>query len=283
MGYQSIDIAPLAGAMGAEILGVDLASELTNQQFDEIHQAHLDYLTLVFRDQKLTPPQQADFARRFGTLEIYPFLEAIDEAPEVVEILKTEDDSDNFGGSWHSDTTYQDEPVMGSMLYAHEVPEAGGDTLYANMYLAYESLSDGMKDMLDGLKAHNNSAQLYRGGREKRMQSLSGMKGQYKTESKVLESLHPVVRTHPETGRKALYVNRSHTERFENMTMEESAPLLNYLCDHAVRPEFTCRVKWEPGTLTFWDNRCTQHFAINDYPGKRRRMHRVIIEGDRPV
>ncbi len=283
MGYQTIDVAPLAGAMGAEIHGVDLASELTNQQFDEIHQAHLDYLTIVFRDQKLTPPQQADFARRFGKLEIYPFIKAIDGAPEVVEIIKTEDDAENFGGSWHSDTTYQEEPVMGSMLYALEVPKAGGDTLYANMYLAYESLSDGMKEMLDGLRAHNNSAQLYRGGRAKKMKNLAGMKDQYNAESEVLESLHPVVRTHPETGRKALYVNRSHTERFENMTMEESAPLLHFLCDHATRPEFTCRVKWEPGTLTFWDNRCTQHFAINDYQGKRRRMHRVIIEGDRPV
>ncbi len=283
MGYQSIDVAPLAGSMGAEIHGVDLASELTNQQFDEIHQAHLDYLTIIFRDQKITPQQQADFARRFGTLEIYPFIKGIEGTPEVVELIKTEEDTENFGGAWHSDTTYQEKPVMGSMLYALEVPDAGGDTLYANMYLAYESLSDGMKDMLDGLKAHNNSAQLYRGGRAKKMKNLAGMKDQYNAESEVLESLHPVVRTHPETGRKALYVNRSHTERFENMTVEESAPLLQYLCDHAIRPEFTCRVKWEPGTLAFWDNRCTQHFAVNDYPGKRRRMHRVIIEGDIPV
>lgn len=202
--------------------------------------------------------------------------------PEVIEILKTETDRSNFGGGWHSDTAYLERPALGTMLYAHEVPPAGGDTMFTNMYLAYEALSDGMKSLLDGMIGINSSAQKKHGGRGAQMKNIAGMKDKYIEDSGVSEAEHPIVRTHSETGRKCLYVSRSHTVCLKGMTEEESQPLIHYLADHAVKPEFTCRVRWAPGTLVFWDNRCTQHFAINDYHGHRRRMHRVTIEGDRP-
>ena len=189
----------------------------------------------------------------------------------------------NFGGGWHSDTSYLEKPALGSMLYALETPTAGGDTMFANMYLAYEALSKGMRRMLDRLIGVNSSAQGYRGGRAKKMQELDGMKDKYIENSQVSVAEHPVVRTHPETGRKGLYASRGHTENFRGMTPAESKPLIDFLADHAVRPEFTCRMRWEPGTLIFWDNRCTQHFAINDYAGERRRMHRVTLVGDHPA
>ena len=283
MVYRDIDVRPVAGALGAEIHGVDLAQPLSNRVFDEIHQAFLDNLVIFFRDQAITPQQQVAFAGRFGKPGIYPFIAGLEEAPEVTEILKTEDDTENFGGLWHSDTPYMEEPALGSMLYAKETPVAGGDTQFANTYLAYETLSEGLKAALDGLSAVNSSAQLYSGGRAKKMAKLKGMKDQYVGESEAMEAVHPVVRTHPETGRKSLYVNGSHTIRFDGMTAEESKPLLDYLCRHAVKPEFTCRFRWAPGSIALWDNRCTQHFALNDYAGQRRRMHRVTIEGDRPV
>ncbi len=282
MAYQAIEVSPLTGALGAEVAGVDLSRTIPNQVLSEVHQAYLDHLVLCFRDQTLTPAQQVGVARLFGKPAIYPFLQGLEDVPEVVELVKTEADEQNFGGVWHSDTTYKEQPDLGTVLYAREVPEAGGDTLFANMYLAYEALSDGMKALLDGLVAVNSSEKFYSGGRARQMQNLSGMKGNYLEESTALEARHPVVRTHPETGRKGLFVNVAHTVRFEDMTAEESAPLIAFLCEHAVRPEFICRLRWRPGTLAIWDNRCTQHFAVNDYPGKRRRMHRVTIEGDVP-
>ncbi len=280
MGFQTIEVTALTGAMGAQISGVDLTEPLSNQTWDEIHQAWLDNLMIYFRDQTLQPDQHLALARRFGKPAIYPFIEGLPDAPEVTEILKTEQDQKNFGGSWHTDTTYKEKPDLGTLLYAHEVPETGGDTLYANMYLAYDRLSEGMKRLLDGLIAVNNSEKSYPGGRSTQLKKLDGMGGNYKDEATALEAEHPVVRTHPETGRKALYVNASHTLRFKDMTVDESKPLIDYLCAHAARPEFTCRLHWLPGTIAIWDNRCTQHLAVNDCVGKRRRMHRVTIEGE---
>lgn len=282
MTYQSIEVQPLTGTMGAEIHGVDLAQDLSNQTKSEIHQAFLDHLMIYFRGQTLTHHRHVEIASQFGKPAIYPFLKGLDEAPEVNVLHKTEDDTINFGGVWHSDTTYKECPDMGTLLYAREVPPAGGDTLFANMYLAYETLSDGMKAMLDGLVAVNNSDKSYAGGRAASLQKIDGMKQSLEDEIATLESEHPVVRTHPETGRKSLFVNGAHTLRFKDMTEAESKPLIDYLCAHAVRPEFTCRLRWQPKTLAIWDNRCTQHFAVNDYSGKRRLMHRVTIEGDRP-
>jgi taurine dioxygenase len=282
MSYQTIEVQPLAGALGAEISGVDLSQDLGNQVLDEIHRAFLDHLAIFFRGQTLTPQQQVTFAARFGPIGIYPFAEGLPDAPEVVEILKTEDETVNFGGGWHTDTVYLDRPSLGSALYAKEVPAAGGDTLFANGYRAYEALSDGMRAMLDGLTGVHSAALKSTGGRAARMGQQTSMSGQNIEQADTLEGEHPLVRTHPETGRKALYVSANHTVRFKGMTEEESAPLIRFLLDHATRPEFTCRFRWTPGALALWDNRCTQHYALNDYDGARRRMHRVTVEGERP-
>jgi len=282
MSAGTLTLQPLTTALGVEVGGVDLSERLDERVIADLHRAFLDHLVLVFRDQTLTPRRQVEVARLFGRPAIYPFVQGLAEAPEVHEILKTENETVNFGGSWHSDTAYKPQPDQATLLYALEVPRTGGDTLFANMYLGYEALSDAMKAMLDGLIAVYNSEKGYGGARKARMQALAGFKDTIKDDVATFESEHPAVRTHPETGRKGLYVSKSHTLRFQDMTVEESAPLIDYLAEHAVRPEFTCRVQWQPGTLVVWDNRCTQHFAINDYTGARRRMHRVTIEGDRP-
>jgi len=216
------------------------------------------------------------FARRMGEPIEYPFVRGIDGFPEVIEVKKLEHERHNFGGIWHSDTTYLDEPPMGSMLLARELPPYGGDTLFANQYLACETLSEGMRRLLEGLVAVNSSANAdVSRTREDRV------KEQART-TEELVSEHPVVRTHPETGRKALYVNVAHTACFKGMTKEESAPLLSYLFQHQVKPEFTCRFQWRVGSLAFWDNRCVQHNPVNDYHGYRRVMHRITLAGDRP-
>ena len=278
----SITIKRLAGAMGAEVRGVDLSKPLANEQIVDIHRAFLDHQMIYFRDQELTPKAQVDLARHFGKPAIYPFLKGLDGHPEVNALIKTEDDTHAFGSTWHSDTAYKERPDLGTLLYAVEVPEVGGDTMYANAYKAYETLSSGMKQMLDGLIGVFNSEKGYKGGRAAQVGKLGEM-GKAVIPTETFEAEHPIVRTHPETGRKALYVSRSHTLHFKDMTREESDPLINYLADHIVRPEFQCRLRWEAGTLAIWDNRCTQHHALNDYHGQRRHMHRVTIEGDRPV
>jgi taurine dioxygenase len=271
-------VRPLAGAIGAEISGVDLSKDLAEETVAAIRRAWLDHLVVFFRDQHLPPARFLAFARRFGEPIEYPFVKGLDEYPEIIPVLKLETERVNFGGIWHSDTAYLDVPPMASMLVAREVPPAGGDTLFANMYLAYETLSDGMKRMLDDLVAVNSSAAAdVSRTREDRLKDSARADAK-----KEYTASHPVVRVHPETGRRALYVNVAHTVRFEGMTDEESAPLLRYLYQHQVRPEFTCRFAWRPGSLAFWDNRCTQHNPVNDYHGFTRVMHRVTLAGDKP-
>ena len=278
MRRNSPEIHPLAGAIGAEISGVDLAGELGDDTIAAIRRAWLDHLVIFLRGQSLPPARFLAFARRFGEPIEYPFVKGIDGFPEITPVVKLEHERVNFGGLWHTDTAYLEIPPMGTMLIAREVPPYGGDTLFANMYLAYEALSPGMRDLLDGLVAVNSSAKAdVSKTREDRMRD--GARGDAHTE---YEALHPVVRTHPETGRKSLYVNGGHTVRFKDMTEEESAPLLDFLFAHQTRPEFTCRFRWETGSLAFWDNRCAQHNPINDYHGFRRAMHRVTLAGDRP-
>ena len=274
----TITVEKIAGALGAEIAGVDLAGDLDDATVAAIRRALLDHLVVFFRDQRLDPAALVNFGRRFGRLASYPFVEGLAGHPEVIEVKKLEHERVNFGGVWHSDTTYLEEPPMGSMLFAVEVPKAGGDTLFANMYAAYDALSDGMKDFLAGLKAVNTSdmADVSR-TREDRIASNPG-----KAKGDIFETAHPAVRTHPETGKKALYVNRAHTVRLDGMTEAESADVLQFLFAHQVRPEFTCRFRWRPGSLAFWDNRSTQHNPINDYHGQRRVMHRITLAGDRP-
>jgi taurine dioxygenase len=278
MGGNSLGITPLAGAIGAEISGVDLAGELDDRAVAAIRQAWLQHLVVFFRGQTLPPSRFVALARRFGEPVEYPFVKGIEGFPLITPVVKLPHERVNFGGLWHSDTTYLETPPMGTMLVAREVPPYGGDTIFANMYLAYETLSEGMRRLLDGLVAVNSSAKAdVTKTREDRMRESAreGARAEYLAE-------HPVVRTHPETGRKALYVNGGHTVRFQGMTEAESAPLLDFLFAHQTRPEFTCRFHWDEGSLALWDNRCAQHNPINDYHGFRRVMHRVTLAGDRP-
>jgi len=271
-----MEIRPIAGALGAEIEGVDLSRPLAGEIVAGMRRALLDHLVIFFRGQRLTPQQQLAFARAFGEPVEYPQLKGLPECPLITPVVKLEHERVNFGGVWHSDTTYLERPPMASMLYAIEVPPQGGDTLFANQYLAYDTLSDGLKRTLDGLVGVNTSTKAAASRtREDRMRAAG-------ESLKVLAGEHPVVRTHPETGRKALYVNVGHTASFRGWSEEESAPLLEFLFAHQVRPEFTCRFRWFPGSLAFWDNRCTQHNPVNDYHGYRRVMHRVTLAGDVP-
>ena len=267
-----------AGALGAEILGVDLAAGLTESLAAQIRQVFLEHQVVFFRDQQLTSGQFLAFAKAMGQPVEYPFVKGIDGHPVIIEVKKLEHERTNFGGIWHSDTTYLEQPPMGSMLLAREVPPYGGDTLFASQYAAYEALSDGMRKLLDPLKAISSSAKAdVSKTREDRIASDGRADAK-----KDYTATHPVVRTHPETGRKALYVNVAHTVRFDGMTEEESAPLLHFLYRHQVKPEFTCRFAWRPGSLAFWDNRCVQHNPVNDYHGHRRLMHRITLAGDTP-
>jgi taurine dioxygenase len=268
-----MEVRRIAGALGAELLGVDLR-KLSDGVVVAIRRAFLEHQVIFFRDQELDPAQFMAFARTMGKPVPYPFVTGIEGFPEVIEVKKLEHERHNFGGIWHSDTAYLDEPPMGSMLIAREIPPyGGGDTLFASQYLAYEALSDGMKRLLDGLYAVNSSA---------KADVTRTREDRVKEYSRHYEAEHPVVRTHPETGRKALYVNFGHTARFRGMTDAESSTLLDYLFRHQVKPEFTCRFHWEVGSIAFWDNRCTQHNPVNDYHGHRRVMHRITLAGDRP-
>jgi len=276
-GYTHIDVRPIAGALGAEISGVDVSQPLAPEILAEIRRAWLDHLVIFFREQRLTPESLLAFASAFGTPMEYPQLKGIPECPLVTPVVKLPHERVNFGGVWHSDTSYLDVPPMASMLYAVETPSYGGDTLFANQYLAYETLSDGLKSTLDTLVAVNTStkAEVSRTREDRLRESRATLK--------VLIGEHPVVRTHPETERRALYVNVAHTSRFRGWTDDESAALLDYVFKHQIRPEFTCRFQWRPGSLAFWDNRCAQHNPVNDYHGFKRVMHRVTLAGERPV
>ena len=277
MDYKHIQVKTISGALGAEIHGVDLA-RIDKEIFAEIHHAFMENLVIFFRDQTITPDQQVAFSARFAPIGYYPFLKGLPDHPAVIEVRKEPEDELNFGGVWHTDTAYLAKPPMGSVLYAKEVPKNGGDTMFANLYLAYETLSDPMKAMLDGRKAVNSSRKGdAAAGRQKSVDENPKDASDVQT-----ESTHPALRTHPETGRQALYVNRGHTVCFEGATPEELAPILEYLFEHQIRPEFTCRFQWAPGSIAIWDNRCALHYPLNDYHGQRRVMHRVTMEGDTP-
>ncbi len=278
MAANGFEVRPVSGSIGAEIWGIDLSDELGHNAISSIRQAWLAHGVIFFREQELPPAKFLAFAKRFGEVVEYPFIKGIEGYPEIIPVVKLETERHNFGGVWHSDTAYLETPPMATMLIAREVPPYGGDTLFANGYAAYEALSDGMKRMLDGLTAINSSAKAdVTRTREDRIRD--GGKTEAKKE---FVSEHPVVRTHPETGRKALYVNFAHTLRFKDMTVAESAPLLGYLFQHQIRPEFTCRFNWGVGSIAFWDNRCVLHNPVNDYHGFKRVMHRVTLAGDRP-
>ena len=276
-----MDIRPLAGMLGAEIHGVSLTT-LDEAGWREIHRAFLEHAVLVFRDQALEPADLMRVGGRFGPPCHYPFVTGIPGFPYIFEVVKEEAETTNFGGSWHSDTTYLREPPLATLLYAIDTPTHGGDTLFASTRAAYDALSDGMREMLQGLVGVNSAALKYGGGRSKMHSKIGGMQVHDTDSAEQYEAEHPVVRTHLDTGHKALFVSRSHTIHFKGMTEAESRPLIEFLQEHQTRPEFTCRVQWAPGTLTVWDNRCTQHFAVNDYHGQRRRMRRLTVGAQTP-
>jgi taurine dioxygenase len=277
MNYSHIRVEPASAHVGAEISGVDLAQPIPDTVFGEIRRAFGEYGVVFFREQHLTPEQHVGVAERFGPIDINRFFATVPGYPTIAEVRKEPEQTRNIGGGWHTDHSYDEEPALGSMLYAHEVPQMGGDTLFAGMYAAYEALSDGLKQTLAGLSACHSSRHVF--GRDAMAQrgDLTGRIGN--PELATQDAVHPVVIRHPETGRKALYVNPGFTLRFDGWTDEESRPLLQYLYQHAVRPEFTCRFHWRVGSLALWDNRSTWHFAVNDYHGERRLLHRVTIQG----
>ncbi len=273
MGYQSIEVRTLTPSIGAEIFGVDLGGSIGNQQFQEIHDALLKHLVIFFRDQKMTPEQHKGFGRRFGKLHLHPASPSVlPEHPEILVIKADEKSTRVAGEVCHSDGSCDPEPPMGSILYMHQPPaNGGGDTMFANMYVACEKLSDPMKEFLAGLTAVHDGEHVYRG--------RYGMNDAGKAFPR---AEHPVIRTHPETGRKALYVNRGFTTRIKELSRPESDALIEMLFEHAETPEFQCRFKWQAGSVAFWDNRCVQHHAMWDYHPLSRLAHRVTVCGDRP-
>ena len=274
-----IVVEPVSGTIGAAVGGVDLSEPLDERTVAEIRRAFLAHHVLFFADQHLSPESQVRFGRRFGELDTHPFVEGMPSHPEIIEIITEPDDRFNFGGGWHSDVTFLEEPDLGSILYAIDVPPFGGDTLFADQHAAYEDLSDTMKDVLGGLVAKHSAGPQYAEG------GYSTLSKSMKTKSVQLADrvvCHPLVRTHSETGKKALYVNPAFTVGIEGMRLDESMALLGFLFNHAVREPFTCRFRWSPGSVAMWDNRSVQHYALFDYRGHRRHMRRITVKGDRP-
>ncbi len=273
MASNRIEVRPIGGNVGSEILGVDLSVPLSAGDIGDIRATLAERGVVVFREQVLTPEQHIAVARQFGGITINRFFAHADGYPEIALVSKEPHQTRNIGGGWHTDHSYDTAPALGSMLYARDVPEVGGDTVFAGMYAAYDALSDGLKRTLEGLRAIHSSRHVF--GKERG--DLKGRIGN--PELATQDASHPVVITHPDSGRKALYVNPGFTVRFDGWTDEESVGLLRTLYDHASRPEFTCRLRWRVGSLAFWDNRSTWHIALNDYQGQRRLMHRITIDG----
>lgn len=258
-----------SASIGACIQDVDLKNlSATDVKF--IRNALTEHLVVFFRDQNLDPRSLHEAANHFGVPVPYPYVAGLPNYPEVVEVIKRPDETVNFGGVWHSDTAYLEQPAKAALLYAVEIPDEGGDTMFTNMYAVYDSLSPGMQRYLGRLTAVNDA--------DNEAIAATRPAGQRKD----LKAEHPVVRLHPDTGRPLLYVNRAHTTQFTDMTREESRGLLEFLFDRIEQPEFSCRFSWQPGSLAFWDNRACQHYPINDYHGSFRRMLRISLAGDEP-
>ena len=272
MTYASIQVDKLTPHAGAEIRGVDLSQPLDEPTFKEIHAALIDNGVIFFRDQHLTPSQQKAFGRLFGELHMHPAApRELPEHPEILVIHADENSKHVAGENWHSDVSCDLEPPMGSILYMHELPPVGGDTLFASMYAAYEALSEPMKRFLEPLTAMHEGEHVYRG--------RYGVNDAGRVFPK---AEHPVIRTHPVSGRKALFVNGGFTTRIKQLKRPESDALLQFLYRHVETPEFHCRFRWQVNSVAFWDNRCVQHHAMWDYYPQRRHGHRVTIKGDTP-
>jgi taurine dioxygenase len=276
MAYETIEVNQLSPVIGAEIGGVDISKPLGNQTFREIHDALMEHQVIFFRDQEMTLDEHKAFGRLFGDLHIHPSAPKPEGHPEILVVHADENSKVVAGMKWHSDVSCDVEPPMGSILHIHELPPVGGDTMFASMYAAYDALSDLMKDFLGGLQARHESRHVHGGRYEYKGQLRDG-------EDVYPEAVHPVVRTHPVTGRKGLYVNSGFTTRIEGLTSRESRALLGFLFEHMETPEFQCRFHWRDNSVAFWDNRCVQHRALWDYFPAVRHGYRVTVQGDRPV
>jgi taurine dioxygenase len=278
--FRTIKAVPVSREVGAEVSGIDIASGVSDEQLSELKQAFSDYGVIFLRDQEISPDQHIEFARRWGEINVNRFFQAVETHPVIAEVLKEPHQKANIGADWHTDHSYDQVPAMGSILYAREVPELGGDTLFSSMYAAYDTLSDGLKKMLLGMRAEHSSRHAF--GEQAYVDSdvddVGGRLGN--TGAATQDATHPVVISHPLSARPALYVNGDFTVKFEGWTKAESQPLLDFLYNHARQNEFTCRFHWQKGSMAIWDNRATHHCAMNDYHGERRLMHRITIEGE---
>ena len=271
--YRHLEVRPLNPTLGAEVGGVDLG-DLDDERFAEIERAFARHSVLVFRDQSLGAEQQLAFGRRFGPLHVHPAAPSLPDHPEVMIIHADARSKFVAGEGWHTDVSCDERPPMATILRLETVPPSGGDTLFASMYAAYESLSEPMRAFLGGLRALHSSDHVYAG--------RYGVRSEESRDGKFPSAVHPVVRTHPVTGRKALFVNPAFTTKILGLSGEESASLLAFLYRVQQKPEFQCRVIWKRDTLTIWDNRCTHHCAIWDYYPHVRHGYRVSVVGERP-
>ena len=284
-GYEHISVRRMSGPLGAEIDGIDLSSGVTDDVWQEIRRAWIEHHVVVFRNQDLSPGAQAEFSSRFGPLATYPFVEATEGHPNVIPIIKEPDQKWNFGGAWHTDSSYMATPPKATCLYAVETPEHGGDTMFSNTHRAFENLTVGMQSLVGDLTGVYTPSLVH--GSQGSLSKVAGqgeeMQKKDNPDTAEQRVRHPLIRTHPETGERAIYCSVFHCERIEGLSRDESLPIIRYLHEHATKLDFTTRLSWQPGTLAVWDNRCVFHYAINDYAGHRRHMRRVTIEGERPA
>ncbi len=279
--YRHFTVTPATGAIGAVIQGIDLA-KACDEAIGELEQALVDHIALMIRDQDLEPSDQVALARRLGTPMPWPYAKKMEGHPEITELVQEPEDKYAFGGSWHSDSCNFERPPKYTMAYAIACPPVGGDTAFSNQYLAWETLDEALKTELACVRCVNSSALGY--GTSAIDEEVTGNTATpiFCLQDLFNEVLHPICRTHPVTGRKALYTNDAFTARFEGRSQQESLPLLRRLWRHSITPEFTCRLSWKPKSLAIWDNRCCLHYAHSDYPGHRRHLRRIVIEGERP-
>lgn len=283
MHNPSIHVMPITGSIGAEIKGVDISKPLSDASFESIQMALDEHLVIFFRDQPMTPDQQSQFTRLFGEPHPTPFIKTMKDHPEVIEVIKEADEASRFvfGGGWHSDFSFLERPPYVTCLHAKETPEFGGDTLWANMILAYETLPPEMREKLSTMVALHSGERAY----SPRMQDLQNLLENMQvetTDEALVRRQHPLVRTHPRTGKKGLFINSVYTVGIKDMPEDEATELLASLNRHALQEVLTCRFRWRKNSLALWDNRFTQHYALNDYPGKRRQMHRTTCTGEVP-
>lgn len=284
MGFRHIEVRPLTGVLGAEVSGVQLADPLDDEVFDEIRQALVEFGVICFREQELPRERHLAFAQRFGEPEVHPIVAGTEDHPEVVRVWKPAGESTSFGVGWHTDNSFFERPSQATVLYGVTIPPWGGDTLFASMERAWESLSPTLQERLTGLRAVHSASRTYDPGvtGSAKYEGKAAMTYRW-SDAVTTEVEHPVVRTHPESGRKSLYVNPMFTLRIVGMKPAESEALLRFLFEHGAQPDHQCRVRWQPGTVVVWDNRQVWHYALDDYREHERLMFRVTVSGERPA